>query len=67
MGDELERGGEQPLWGDGQSQGQGESATHSGERERQEQTKYPGMNGSQWNDGGACERWGRSGFPDQKK
>ena len=45
--DELERGGGQSLWGDGQSQGQGECATHSGERETQEQMKYTAMNGSQ--------------------
>ena len=66
-GDELERGGGQSQWGDGQSQGQGECATHSGERETQELMKYRGMNGSQWNDGGAWERRGRSGFPDQRK
>ena len=55
-GDKLERGGGHSLWGDGQSQGQGECATHSGEREMQVQTKYWGMNNSQWNDGGAWER-----------
>ena len=47
LGDELERGGGQSLWGDGQSQVQGECITHSGEREMQELTKYRGMNGSQ--------------------
>ena len=57
VGVKLERGGGQSLWGDGQSQGQGECATHKGERETQELTKYRGMNGSQWNDGGAWERW----------
>ena len=31
--DELERGGGQFQWGDGPSQGHGECATHSGERE----------------------------------
>ena len=50
--------GGQSLWGDGQSQVQGECATRSGERETQELTKYQGMNGSQWNDGGAWERRG---------
>ena len=49
MGDELERGGGQFQWGDGPSQGQGECATHSGERETQELTRYQGKNGSQWN------------------
>ena len=33
-GDELERGGGQPLWGDGQSQGQGESAPLTAASER---------------------------------
>ena len=56
MGDELERGGGQFQWGDGQSQGQGECATHSGERETQELTRYQGMNGSQWNNEGPWER-----------
>ena len=61
-----ERGG-QSLWGEGQSQVQGECATHSGERETQELTKYRGMNDSQWNDEGAWERRGRSGFPERRK
>ena len=52
MGDELERGGGQSLWGDGQSQGQGECTTNSGERETQVLTKYRGINSSHWNDGG---------------
>ena len=43
----LERGGGQFQWGDGPSQGQGECATHSGERETQELTRYQGKNGSQ--------------------
>ena len=47
--DELERGGGQFQWGDGPSQGHGECATHSGERETQELTRYQGKNGSQWN------------------
>ena len=56
MGDELERGGGQFQWVDGPSQGQGECATHSGERETQELTRYQWKNGSQWNGEGAWER-----------
>ena len=67
LGDELERGGGQFQWGDGPSQGQGECATHSGERETQELTRYQGKNGSQWNGEGAWERRGRSEFPDGRK
>ena len=48
--------------GDGPSQGHGECATHSGERETQELTRYQGKNGSQWNGEGAWERRGRSEF-----
>ena len=33
----------------------------------QELTKYRWMNGSQWNNGGALERRGRSEFPDRRK
>ena len=54
--DELERGGGQFQWGDGPNQGHGESATHSGERETKELTRYQGKNGSQWNGEGAWER-----------
>ena len=57
LDDEVERGGGQFLLGDGQSQVQGEFATHSGEQEKQELTIYWGMNDSQWNDGGVWERW----------
>ena len=67
LGDELERGREQFQWGDGPSQGQGECATHSGERETQELTRYEGKNGSQWNGERAWERRGRSEFPDRRK
>ena len=63
----MERGGGQFLLGDGQSQVQGQFATHSGEQEKQELTIYWGMNDSQWNDGGVWERWDRSGFPDRRK
>ena len=42
-------------------------ATHSGERETQELTRYQGKNGSQWNGEGAWERRGRSEFPDRRK
>ena len=42
MGDKLERGGGQFQWGDGPSQGQVECATHNGERETQELTRYRG-------------------------
>ena len=56
--DELERGGGQFQWGDGPSQGHGECATHSRERETQELTKYQRKNGSQWNGEGAWERRG---------
>ena len=42
MGEELDRGGGQFQWGDGPTQGQGECATHSGERETQELTRYQG-------------------------
>ena len=42
LGDKLERGGGQFQWGDGPSQGQVECATHSGERETQELTRYQG-------------------------
>ena len=56
--DELERGGGQFQWGDGPSQIHGECATHSGERETQELTRYQGKNGSQWNGEGAWERRG---------
>ena len=51
--DELERGGGQFQWGDGPSQGHGECATHSGERETQKLTRYQGKNGSQWNGEGS--------------
>ena len=64
---ELEKRGRQSLWGDSQSQVQRECATHSGERETYELTKYQEMNDSQWSDGGACERRGRSGFPDWRR
>ena len=63
--DELERRGGQFQWGDGPSQGHGECATHSGERETQELTRYQGKNGSQWNGEGAWQRRGRSEFPDR--
>ena len=65
--DELERGGGQFQWGDDPSQGHGDCATHSGERETQELTRYQGKNGSQWNGEGAWERRGRSEFPDRRK
>ena len=60
-------GGGQFQWGDGPSQGQGDCATHSGERETEELTRYQGKNGSQWNGEGAWERRGRSEFPDRRK
>ena len=53
--------------GDGQSQGRGECATHSGRRKTQELTRYQGMNGSRWNDEGAWEIRGHSEFPDRRK
>ena len=51
--DELERRGKTISMGDGPSQGHGKCATHSGERETQELTRYQGKNGSQWNGEGA--------------
>ena len=62
-----ESGGGQFQWGDGPSQGHGECATHSGERETQELTRYQGKNGSQWNGEGAWEKRGRSEFPNRRK
>ena len=61
------RGGGQFQWGDGPSQGHGECATHSGERETQELTRYQGKNGSQWNGEGAWERRDCSEVPDRRK
>ena len=60
-------GGGQFQWGDGPRQGHGECATHSGERETQELTRYQGKNGSQWNGEVAWERRGRSEVPDRRK